>query len=740
MKKQEPNIKKEITLRVNLLYVLFVLLALCIFGRILWFQYGPPGPKLREKAEDRAFFMERIDGKRGDIFAADGSLLATSIQMYYLGMDFGVDSLTQKRFDAGVDGLADSLSQLFGDRSKAEYKTMLIGSFNRPRKGYRRLNRRLISHEEYQRARTFPLLKEKPGYGGFSPEKVYVRLHPFGRLAERTLGATATTYDTLVAPNDGSTKRRVERMLTERGRFGMEYSFNDHLKGGAGWQMMQRQSRSHSTEVESPLNVPTAEGRSVVTTLDMDFQDVASSMLARQLVDKGALRGCVMLMEVATGDIKAIANLENQNGACYENYNYALAGRYEPGSTFKLASLIALLEDGMPLDASIEVGNGRITLPGGNGVRDDHDPEKPSLTLRRVFETSSNVGFINAVGRQFKDRGREKEYVEYLYSLGLGDTLGTRIVGEAVPVLRKPSAEAIRRGEWHQNSASYLAFGYGLEISPLHTLTLYNAVANDGRMVRPRLVKELRDGVSGEVVTFPVEVMNPAIASRGTISAVRASLEGVVDQGTATVLRNPYYKVAAKTGTAQQGSYGGGLGQEYLATMVGYFPADEPQYTCIVSIWTRQGSWRDAIYGSNLAGPVFKAVADRVFVSRVDLQPAVGDTLARVTAPPTIKGGPDRAVRRVATELGISLADEGLRREWVSTVMGTDSVSIVATRLETPRGTTPSVMGMGLKDALYAIESRGLKCDFTGKGRVVTQHPAAGEAVRAGATVTLTLR
>jgi cell division protein FtsI (penicillin-binding protein 3) len=741
MRKQEPNIKREITLRVNLLYVLFLLLAFCILGRILWLQYGPEGPGLRKKAQQRAFYMERIDGKRGDILSSDGSMLATSTLMYYLGMDFGVDSLTENRFTAGVDGLADSLARMFGDRSKAAYKALLTDGFNRERKGYRRLNRRLITYAELQRARTFPLLKDAPGYGGISVERVYSRQHPFGRQAERTLGATAPAYDTLVVPDSDSTVRRVERMLTERGRFGIEYSFNDHLKGSAGWQMMQRQSRSHSTPVESPQNVPAVEGQSVVTTLDMDYQDVASSMLARQLVDKGALRGCVVLMEVATGDIKAIANLENVGGNCFENYNYALAGRYEPGSTFKLASLIALLEDGMALDTPVEVADGQIILPGGARVRDDHHPEKPSLTLKRVFETSSNVGFINAVGRRFKDKGREKEYVDYLAGLGFAEPMGTGIVGEATPVLRRPSAEAIRRGEWHQNSASYLAFGYGLEISPLHTLTLYNAVANDGRMVRPRLVSGLRDGVSGEVVMpFPVEVMNPAIASRSTIKSIQQSLEGVVEEGTAAVLSNPYYKVAAKTGTAQQGRYGGGLGQEYLATMVGYFPADEPRYTCIVSIWTRQGSWRDAIYGSNLAGPVFKAVADRVFVSRVDIQPSVENTLVRTATPPSVKGGPDRAVRRVATELGVPLADDGLRREWVAAKFTADSTSVVATRLETAPGTTPSVVGMGLKDALWAVESRGLRCDFAGKGRVVAQHPAPGEAVRPGATVTITLR
>jgi cell division protein FtsI (penicillin-binding protein 3) len=265
-------------------------------------------------------------------------------------------------------------------------------------------------------------------------------------------------------------------------------------------------------------------------------------------------------------------------------------------------------------------------------------------------------------------------------------------------------------------------------------------------MVRPRLISELRGsgGVMGDGTDdahfFPVEVINPAIASPRTIAALQESLAGVVEEGTAGVLRNPYYKVAAKTGTAQQERYGGGLGQVYLATMVGYFPADRPQYSCLVSIWTRRGTWSDTYYGSSLAGPVFKAIADRVYVTRWDLQPAVADAAPRVTVPPRVKGGSDRAVREVADGLGIKLANDARRRDWVATSFRDDSAAIVASRLETAPGTVPSLVGMGLKDALWAIESHGLRVDFAGQGRVVTQHPDPGATVRPGATVTITLK
>ncbi len=413
-----------------------------------------------------------------------------------------------------------------------------------------------------------------------------------------------------------------------------------------------------------------------------------------------------------------------------------IGGVDEPGSTFKLASLLALLDDGMRLDDPVEVGNGRITLRGASH-RDDHTPEKPVLTLRRVFETSSNVGFVQSVEKRFKEKGREKEYVDYISALGFDRPMGTSMVGEAAPIFHKPTPEAIKRGSWHKNSISYMAYGYGLEVSPLHTLALYNAIAGGGRMVRPMLIRELaRDGVA--VQKFHTEVINPSIAPARTIEAVRESLVGVVEDGTATVLKNPYYKVAAKTGTAQQDSYGGGRGQVYMATMVGYFPADEPKYSCIVAIWTRLGAGSSVIYGSSLAGPVFKAVADRVYVTHHEWQKPVSDTLPRITEPPRVKGGPMTAVREVTGGLDIKLRDDARRRDWVAT--RADSVSVHASTLETAKGTVPSVIGMGLSDALYAIESRGLRVDFSGKGRVTAQFPSAGETVRPGATVTLTLK
>ncbi len=743
MKSGQPNIKKEIMVRVKLLYVIFFMLGICIFGRIIYLQYSPEGLKLKKKAENSNFRLDRIDAARGEIMAADGQLLATSVQKYYVGIDFRAEGLKKDVFDANIDGLAEHMAQKFGDRSKAQYKSMLQNGWNnRGKERYRRITPRLITYNELQELRKFPLLNLSKNQGGWSTEDVTERVRPYGKLAERTIGKTVEVRDSITKPHRDSTKRQKTYVLTEKGQSGIEFSFNDELKGQSGWQMKQKITASFYMPVpDSELNVEPVNGRDVTTTLDMDFQDVASSMLERQLVRYNALWGTVVLMEVSTGEIKAMANLSNHGGNCIEDYNYALGGVSEPGSTFKLASLLSLLDDGMNLDDMVEVGDGTRKLPGGRQIKDDHPPESSIITLKRVFETSSNVGFVEATEKRFTEKNREKDYVDYIVNLGFDRPLGTGMAGEAVPIFHKPTPEQKQAGRWHRNSIAYMSHGYGFEISPLHTLTIYNAVANNGKMVKPMLIKELSE-YGASVRKYQTEVINPSIAPSRTIKAVQECLEGVVDEGTATVLKNPYYAVAAKTGTAQQltgGRYlGGYAGQLYLATMVGYFPADNPKYSIIVAIGTRYGSGAYNIYGSSLAGPVFKAVADRVYVTHHEWQKPVDRANPKVTQPPAVKGGPVRAVRKVSNELDIKLTGDARRNDWVNT--RTDSATVVVTTLSSTGGIVPSLTGMGLKDAIYAIESRGLNVDFTGKGKVVSQFPTAGEAVRPGATVTITLR
>jgi cell division protein FtsI (penicillin-binding protein 3) len=738
---KKPSIKKEIATRVRLLYLVFVVIAFAIVGRVAYIQWGPEGDELRKKAEKTNFTLVRVDATRGDITTGGGELLATSVQKYYVGMDFRAAGLTKEDFDAALGPMSAGLARIVGDRSAATYKAMLQNGWNnRSTTRHRRLTSRLVTYSELQQIRALPLLSLPSNRGGRVIEVVTERVRPYGRLAERTIGKTVEVRDSIEKPGLDSTKRTMIDLLTEKGQSGIEYSYNAELRGRSGWMLKQKiTDRFYIPVTDSELNVEPVNGKDIVTTLDMDFQDVAEDMLERQLVSNNAIWGTVVLMEVSSGEIKAIANLTNRGGVCVEDNNYAIGqyGLSEPGSTFKLASLLALLDDGMSLKDPVEVGDGKMQIPGGKTIRDDHKPDATTVTLKRVFETSSNVGFVKAVEERFTKTKREQDYIDYMVHLGFDRPIGMGMTGEARPKFHKPTPEQKKSGEWHQNSLVYMSHGYGFEISPMHTLTLYNAVAGGGRMVRPLLVKEIREaGVATQ--KFATEVINPSIAPGRTIRAVREALEGVVDEGTATVLKNPYYKVAAKTGTAQAESYGGGAGQQYLATMVGYFPADNPQYSCIVCIRTRAGKGNYNIYGSTLAGPVFKAIADRVYVTRHDLQEPVGKTTPRSTVPPAVKGGPEQLVRRAARELDVRLSDKTHRGDWAVTTR--DSVRVTATTLSVESGVMPSVAGMGLQDALFLLESCGLAVDFSGKGKVVEQFPKAGESVSAGAKVNISLR
>jgi cell division protein FtsI (penicillin-binding protein 3) len=483
------------------------------------------------------------------------------------------------------------------------------------------------------------------------------------------------------------------------------------------------------------MNVEPMNGCDVVTTLDMDFQDVAEESLRRQLIEQNAGWGTVVLMEVATGEIKAIANLTRQGAECYEDNNYALAERTEPGSTFKLASLMALLDDGgMSLDDEIDTEGGTAFID-GRTFRDDH--KEGVITVQRMFEVSSNIGFIKAVKSRFGDK--PARYVDYIRDLGFDKPLGTRIKGEVSPRLWGPEDKG--RNQWSGVSLANMAYGYGFEISPLHTLSLYNAVANGGRMVRPMLVKELRE-YGRTVETFDTETINPSICSARALRLVRRCLEGVVDAGTGNVLKNPYYSVAAKTGTAQllhNGRYTDESGgRHYLATMVGYFPADNPKYSCIVAIKTYfgRGSW-NTYYGASLAGPVFRAVADRVYSTHTDWQMPVEKGDDRQSTVP-VKGGHMSSVREVADIFDVKLRGASRKEQWATT--RTDSTFVAVAAVKSSDGVVPRVTGMGLSDALYLLESAGLRVEAKGKGRVVSQSLTAGGRASKGSSVTIVLK
>ncbi|MCD8071641.1 MAG: transpeptidase family protein [Alistipes sp.] len=726
MAQGRSQIAKDILRRVRWLYFLFLVIAVGIVVRIIWIQYGPQGAELREKARRITYERVAVEAERGDILARDGRVLATSVPTYEIRMDFAAAGMHDSIFDKRVDSLAYCLSSFFGDKSKEAYKKMLREARDkRASNRYKLISPRRVNYLEERQIRQFPLLRLGPNKGGYIKVKVNRRILPHGSLAARTIGLVNQAGDKL----------------------GIEGAFDRELRGTDGSTLMQRVSGSFRIPVPDALNVEPVDGCDVVTTIDVDLQDVAEAELKKQLDKLSADWGTVVLMEVATGEVHAMANITRKGpGNFVEDFNYAVGRRLEPGSTFKLATLITLLDDAkMSLDEQIDCENGRARV-GRRVVVDDH--KEGVIDLRRVFEVSSNIGFAKAVHDHYgADKNGEARFVDHISSMGLGQPLGIGLAGESS---KHPKAEG---SGWDGTSLVMMSYGYALELTPMHTLALYNAVANNGRMVRPRLVREV-SSYGQTVRKFDTEVINPAICSRATLELVRSCLEGVVSEGTGGVLKNPYYDVAAKTGTAQIPFDNGGYtdsrgGRNYLATMVGYFPADNPKYTCIVAIKTYHGPGnRNTYYGASLPGPVFRAIADRVYTSNTSWHRTVdAGREKQPPAPGSVKNGSAEGLRMVAARLSLPFKPARGGDGWIYVEPATapppegeaGQESAPYLTAANDGDVVPLVKGVGLREAVYLLESKGMKVTFSGKGRVTSQSVAEGTEIRRGQAIHLNL-
>ncbi len=713
---KRSEIKRDILTRVRWLYVIFVVAGAAIAGRILYIQYGPEGDELRKKARKITYERVAIEADRGDILAVDGRTLAISIPTFEIRMDFAAAGLTDSVFNAGVDSLAANLSAFFRDKSAAAYKAKLVNArANRNANRYVLLSPRRVNYIERGRIAKFPIFRLGQNRGGLITPQVNLRLHPHGSLARRTIGG-----------------------FNEQGvSWGVEGAFDHQLRGQDGNTLMQRISGSFKVPVPDEGNVEPVNGVDVVTSLDVDIQDVAESALREQLERGNAKWGTVVLMEGATGEIRAMANLTRKaEGVVVEDFNYAIGMNLEPGSTFKLASLIALLDGGMPLGKKFDTGTGTMTI-GRARVVDSHPCGKQDL--KGIFEHSSNVGFALAVNELYG--AHPDRFVDKVCAMGLDKNLGVQIPGGQTPVVKHPSDKS--RGGWDGMTLTMMSYGYALRITPLHTLSLYNAVANNGTMMRPLLVKEVRE-YGQTIQTIRPEVLVPQICSKETLAQVQECLTGVVDEGTAGLLKNPYYKVAAKTGTAQVAQGRGGYtdrfgGRHYLATLVGYFPAENPKYSCIVAIETYHGPGSyGTYYGASLSGPVFRAIADRVYASNVAWQDPVNKGREKATGNPPLKGGDLREIKTVASRLSIPVEMPPRGNRW-GVAGSPDSAKIVVTALDPAARGVPSVVGLGLKEAVYLLESKGLKAAFSGRGKVLSQSVEPGTEIVRGSVVVLAL-
>lgn len=493
---------------------------------------------------------------------------------------------------------------------------------------------------------------------------------------------------------------------------------------------MQRIGGNAKMPVRDKDEVEPRDGNDLVTTLDINIQDVAEHSLEQHLREHNADHGCAVLMEVSTGAIKAIANLSRtKEGEYVENFNYAIAEASEPGSTFKLASLMAALQDGLiELTDTVNVGDGTATYY-GKKMPDAHPPKSSKLSIQQAFETSSNVGISRVIYQHYLKN--PEAFVSRLKSFGLSQKLGLQIEGEGQPFIKNVTDKS-----WSGLSLPWISIGYESKLTPLQTLTFYNAVANNGRVVKPMFVSKVLN--HGKVIReYSSEIIRDSIASPDVLAKARQLLEGVVQHGTASVLNKSPYKIAGKTGTAQIFNNKYGYDKEhmtYQASFVGYFPADKPKYSCIVVVYAPSN---DVYYGGAVAAPIFKEIADKVYSNHLDMNESPIQTDSIVKSIPLAKAGQHKDLNKVLAKLNLTSESSDPDAYWVS--VDARSTQLKTNERKTISGLVPNVVGMGLRDALYILENAGLNVRINGKGWVTRQSIQAGSRIKKGQQILIEL-
>ncbi len=646
-----------------------------------------------------------LTAKRGDILAADGRKLACSINEYTIYMDPCADGL-KKYFDTSIDSLARDLSSYFKDRTAAQYKKYICDSRTHGRR-YIRLTPtgRRLSLTEKKIVTSFPLLRLGRNRGGCLEEVSGARERPFGLLAARTVG-------------------RLYDDKEKGGMYGLEQAFDKQLRGvnGVG-QKICIGGRWLNRTVDAP-----EDGLDVHTTIDIDIQDVAEHSLMTQLQQREAEYGIALVMEVKTGAIKAIVNLKRRSDGSYDEnyYNFAIGTAVDPGSTFKLATMMACLEDGLaaPTD-TINIFGGQYKFY-DRTLNDSHKSNETYITISRAFEESSNVAFARLAVKHYDSN--KQAFIDKLDDFGLRDSLGLDILGEKKTFFKK-----VGEKNWYGTTLPWMSIGYELQITPIQLLTFYNAVANGGKMMRPMLVQSLdKDGYVYK--SYSPQVLRNSIASRKTIKTVHEMLKGVVERGTAMNIKNTPYKIAGKTGTAQT-LKNGVYQQTYLASFAGFFPADNPLYSCLVMVYGA----KTGLYGNVVAGTVVKDIADRLYAAEFKKGNTLQTTEVKLTENmPYSKGGKADDMKEVLHKLKIPHSPIQSDAEWVSASAQENNINLKAKYFVNSQ--VPDVKGLGAADAVCVLERAGLKVQLSGYGHVTAQSLTPNSIAPRGSQITLTLK
>ncbi|RKD13234.1 cell division protein [Pelobium manganitolerans] len=699
------NIRTNILLRVYLAFGLIILFAVAVVAKMFQVQVLE-GEMYRAMADSLSTKYAEVEASRGNIYSIDGSLLATSVPEYDIRMDLLAGGIEDNEvFYSKVDSLAASLANYFKDKSERDYSRALRNARHDRQRYF--LVKRNISYQDLKAIKKFPIFNMGRYKGGMIAVQENKRILPFRDLAYRTIGYYNVHSEAAV---------------------GLEGAYGDYINGETGRRLVQRIAGGVWMPVNEDAEIAPKAGADIIATIDVNMQDLAQNALKKQLIKSAADFGCVIVMEVKTGEIKAIANFTKTAEDTYkETFNYAIAQSAEPGSTFKLASYMVGLEDGkFGIHDIVDTEGGRYKIY-RHTIR-DHENEGV-IDMKTAFERSSNVAIVKKIYLGYKDN--PSAFTSHLHKLHLNEKLGLQIPGEGKPWIKTPKDKS-----WSGLTLPQMAYGYEVKMSPIQILTLYNAVANNGKMVAPLFVHEIRR-LGNTVELFKARTINEKICSDKTLALVKEMLEGVVEEGTAKSIKNPLYKIAGKTGTAQvaDGANGYRGKRKYQASFCGYFPADNPKYSMIVVV---QNPTKGSYYAASVAGPVFREVADVVFgsdlemVSNYKVPQLVGNTKM-----PEVKGHSKSSTQTVYKKLGVKALYASNNQE----ELGIDTNSGIAYKeVKMNKGLVPDVSGMGLKDALYVLGNSGLSPVVKGKGEVVNQSLAAGTPIYKGTKITIELQ
>lgn len=663
---------KHISYRIYLVAFTIFLMAVAITFKLTKIQWSE-GDYYRKLAKERTVKNFVIPANKGNIYSADGSLLATSIPNYNIRFDAMAPKSVD--FEKAVKPLSDSLAIMFGKPSSFYHTQLRMARVNRNR--YLLIAKKL-SYTQYIKIKSFPLFKLGANKGGMITEQTTVRKYPTGQIALRTIGYDRTD-------EDGKHRKA-----------GIEAAFAKYLNGKDGKVLKQKIAKGQWKPIRDVNEVDPQDGYDVISTIDVYIQDIAHHALLKQLKEYKADHGCVVVMETKTGKVKAISNLGklNPNDSTYvETQNYAVAESHEPGSTFKLVDMIALLDDQKVDTSKVYDSKGGIIDYRGSKVRDSHEGGYGKISLARGFEVSSNTILVQAVYENYKNN--PKEFVDRIDRMGLNKPLGLPFQGEGKPYIPQPNDKY-----WSAISLPWMAFGYGVSVTPLQTLALYNAVANNGEMVKPQFVSEIKEW-NKIIKKYDKQIINPKICSDETIQKLKAVLQNVVKKGTGAKLYSKDFSMAGKTGTAQA-NYGknGGNDKHYISSFVGYFPADNPKYSCIVVVHKPNTSGNN-YYGVDVAGPVFKRIAQKIFTDT----PSTNE----------IKNLNKKIVKQ-------ELAYEDYRKK------SSSEIKFI-----------PNLKGMSGMDAVALLENLKLKVKVIGVGKVKKQSIPAGQSLDKNKTIVLEL-